>query len=174
MFLSAIRASVSFCIIPILVFAQSGPNNKVPNTATASLSKPVDMGIAEYRMFEDEPRKVKVRLVTSWIPGEKHAGMFRYRLSVWVERPIAELTKPDESIERLLQRTVRCSITLELYDKDEFILRRHVVPVVRGVDPEQARLNSLSANDAFQLDAEEYRQLINSGAWAISWGCPGL
>ncbi len=42
---------------------------------------------------------------------------------------------------------------------------------VRGVDAEHARLKSLLANDAFQMDAQEYRQFTNAGGWSIAWDC---
>jgi hypothetical protein len=79
--------------------------------------------------------------------------------------------EPDESVEKLLKRISRCTITLELYDKDEFVFRRHPVPFIRGVDPEHARLHSLYANDTFQMDAQEYRQFIDSGSWTVLWDC---
>jgi hypothetical protein len=117
-------------------------------------------------MFEDDPRKIRFRLVTSWIPGEKHQGMFRYKMDAW---KADEATA--EAVEKLLQRVSRCTITLELYDKDGFVVRRHVVPFIKGVNPEQARLIGLHANDTFQMDAQEYRQFIESGSWTILWDC---
>jgi len=165
MYNRSLQTLFAFAIAPCLLLAQSGTNDKAPKVATPSLSKPVDMGTSELRLFEDDPREIKFRLVTSWIPGEKHQGMFRYKMDAW---KAYEAT--DEAVEKLLQRVSRCTITLELYDKDGFVLRRHVVPFHRGVN-EQARLHSLYANDAFQMDAQEYRQFVNSGAWAVSWDC---
>ena len=170
----ALLATLAFAIVPTLLFAQSGTNDKAPKAAKVSLSKAVDMGISDQRMFEDDPRLVKFRLVTSWIPGEKHQGMLRYKMDGWVDKPKTDesaVDEPDESVEKLLTRISRCTITLVLYDKDNFILRRHVVPFIRGVDPEHARLHSLYANDAFQMDAQEYRQFIDSGSWSILWSC---
>jgi hypothetical protein len=160
--------------VPLFVFAQSSTNPNAPNAAVAPLSKAVDMGTAEHRLFENDSRKVKFKLTTSWIPGEKHQGMFRYKLYAWVDGPKTDesaANELDESVEKLLKRVSRCTITLELYDKDEFILRRHAVPFVQGVDAEHARLKSLYANDAFQMDAQEYRQFVNSGGWSITWDC---
>jgi hypothetical protein len=153
-----------------LLLAQSGTNEKNSSAATASLSKAVDMGTAEYRLFEDDARKVKFKLTTSWIPGEKHQGMLRYKLFAWVDVPkpdASAASEPDESAEKLLKRVSRCTITLGLYGKDEFILRRHAVPFVRGIDAEHARLKSLFANDAFQMDSREYREFTNSGDGAL-------
>jgi hypothetical protein len=170
--LQTLLASV---IVPSLLLAQSGMNDKAPKAApTAPLSKPMDMGTSDYRMFEDEPRKVKFRLVTSWISGEKHQGMFRYKLNAWVDKPSGDegaSNESDKSIEILLKRVSRCTITLVLYDKDEFILRKHEVPFISGVDPEHARLQTLFANDTFQMDAQEYRQFNDSGGWNIFWNC---
>lgn len=169
-----LRTLLPFAIVPCLLLTQSGTNNKAaPKVARASLAKPADMGTYDVRMFEDDSRKVKFRLVTSWIPGEKHQGMFRYKMDAWMDKPKADegaVNESDESVDKLLQRISRCTITLDLYDKDSFVLRRHLVPFIRGVD-QQARLRSLYANDTFQMGAQEYRQFIDSGSWAITWDC---
>lgn len=177
-----IRA-LSFIAIPSLLAFQSG-TGKAPNAATASLSKPADMGATELRLFPDT-RKIKFKLITSWIPGEKRQGMFRYKLTALVNKPthhFDESTKGDEGadepddsepVAKLLERVSHCRIVLALYDKDDFILRQHVVPFIQGIDPEHARLSSLYANDAFQMESQEYRQFIASGTWSILWSdCP--
>jgi hypothetical protein len=149
-------------------------NDKATKIGAVSLSKAVDMGTSQYRLFEDEERKIKFKLVTSWIPGEKHQGMFRYKMDAWIGIPKVDegaAAQADESVDKLLNRVSRCTITLDLYDKGEFVLRRHRVPFIKGVDPEHARLTSLYANDAFQMDAREYREFIGSGSWTILWDC---
>jgi len=169
------RTFLASIIVPSLLFAQSGVNDNASKTTAVSLSKAVDMGTSEYRLFEDEGRKIKFRLVTSWIPGEKHQGMFRYKLDAWIDIPKtdtgAAAYQADQAVEKLLNRVSRCTITLDLYDKGEFVLRRHRVPFIKGVDAEHARLTSLYANDAFQMDAQEYREFIGSGSWTILWDC---
>jgi hypothetical protein len=163
------------------VFGQSTTGPKPPSTA--SLSKPVDMRDVELRLFEDTSEKVKFSLVTSWIPGEKHEGMFRYKLFVVaVSKPdsgnglTSESDKTSEdhlnsnAAEKLLNRVSECSIFLDLFDKDDFILRHHLVPFARGVNHE-ARLNSLFSNDSFQMDVQGYRDFIKSGSWTIVWRC---
>lgn len=173
MFSKAHRILLALVLAPSLLLAQSSTKDKAPKGDTASLAKPVDMGIGDYRFFEDQTRGAKVRLVTSWIPGEKHEGMFRYKMDLWVVDSF-ELLLDDESAQTLLKRISACLITLNLYDKDDFILRRHVVPLMQGVDPKHVHLTALNANDAFQMDAEEYRKFTTSGSWNIGWSCGGL
>ena len=158
-----------FALVPALFLPQSGADKSTQTVRPPSLSKPIDMGISDQTMFEDDPRKIKFRLVTSWIPGEKHQGMFRYKLDAWVEP--SSKTEVSEQEAALLLRVSRCTITLELFDSDGFIIRRHPAPFTRGVDPEHARLHSLDANDAFQMDAQEYRDFIATGSWSVLWTC---
>jgi hypothetical protein len=132
------------------------------------------MGTGEYRLFADDPQKIKFRLVASWIPGEKRQGMFRYKLNAWLDKPIAvdsESAKAAELAEKLLKRVHGCAITLELHDRDDFVLRRHPVPFITGVDPESGHMDSLTANDTFPMDAQEYKELVESGSWTILWNC---
>lgn len=172
--------ALSLIAIPALFALQSG-TGKAPSAGTASLSKPVDMGTTEIRLFPDS-RKIRFKLTTSWIPGEKHQGMLRYKLLAWVNKPAHHLdgnTKDEETdkfdlddsepVAKLLERVSHCKIVLALYDKDQFILRQHVVPFIQGMDPEHARVSSLYANDAFQMESQEYRQFIASGTWSILW-----
>lgn len=79
--------------------------------------------------------------------------------------------EPNPAVEKLLERVHGCVISLQLYDKDGFIVRRHVVPLSMGVDSENARLNALIANDLFQMDSQEYSNLIATGSWGIGWAC---
>ncbi len=169
-----LRTSFTFIVVPALLFAQLKTNDKARTGAPVSLAKAVDMGTAEYRMFEDDPLKVKFKLATSWISGEKRQGMFRYKMDAWIDQPKTDesaASEPGDSVEKSLKRVSRCKITLELHDRDDFVLRRHFVPFIRGVDAEHARLLSLYANDTFQMDAQEYRQFIDSGSWIILWDC---
>ena len=159
-------------VIPALVFAQTRTKNPVP--ANDSLSKTVDCGVVDFRMFEDEPQKLSFHLMTSWIPGEKRQGMLRYKMVMSVPKPVSfdplEASGPNKADAAILRRLARCSISLELHDKDDFVLRTHVMPFKRVVD-QGAQLDSLLANDVFQLDAREYRQFLNGGSWTISWSC---
>jgi hypothetical protein len=162
-------------VIPALVFAQAGTNKK-PGPANDSLSKAMDCGVTDFRLFKDDLQKVMFHLTTSWIPGEKKAGMLRYKMVVFVPEPLlddplkASTTTTNEADAAILNRLALCSISVELHDKDDFVLRTHGMPFKRVVD-QGAQLDSLLANDVFQMDAREYRQFLNGGSWTISWSC---
>ena len=160
------------------LYAQSTANSKPP-ASIASLAKPLNMGIFDARMFEDDTRKVRFKLETSWILGENHKGMMRYKLNMIVLKPASldELAKngvtnvPDASAGEFIKRIYRCKVSLDIFDKDDFALRKHVVPFLISIDDEQAHPNGLSANDSLQLDASEYREFSTTGSWSISWKC---
>ncbi len=149
-------------------------------TSTASLAKPVDWGSFTARLFHDDPQKVNFHLVTSWIPGENHKGMMRYQLTAVPASPAVPSDNGEaepldiESVQKLMKRVHRCGITLNLHDKGGFILRRHDVAFTLGVD-DQVRVRSLYANDACQMDAQEYRDFVGNsagpGSWNVSWHC---
>jgi len=126
-------------------------------------------------MFPDSP-KMSFKLTTSWIPGENHKGMFRYRMTAIPEQTFPpDGTVNLEETALLLRRVQRCSILLNLFDADDFVLRKIVVPFDRGVD-EQMRLRSLTANDSGQMDANDYRSFIGGGPGTylgrIALDCP--
>jgi hypothetical protein len=172
-----------FLICTIMAFglssdAQSGQKNgKASVASTAVLAKPSDWGSSAFRLFRKDPRQVTFKLATSWIPGEGHKGMLRYKLTAF--QPPTESSANDddsnttEAVEKLMNRVQGCSIFLELYDNGGFILRKHEVPFGFGVNG-KAHVVSLYANDSFQMDAEEYRQWISEkagGSWSIAWDC---
>jgi hypothetical protein len=157
---------------PALGFAQTSAKTKqVPND---SLSRALDFGVMDFRPADTISIKVRLHLVASWIPGEKRQGLLRYKLTAVV--PSAILTNPLEiptattADAAILDYTSRCTISLELHDKDDFIVRTHIVKFKKILDEDNARTNSLLANDALQMSAEEYRQFLN-GSWNISWTC---
>jgi len=153
----------------------SAQNKQQPTpTQTASLAKPLDWGIFAARLFSDSD-KISFRLETSWIPGENRKGMLRYKLSAFPEAAKMDMDSAEmEVAEKLMKRASRCLITLKLYDADGFILQKMAVPFSLGLD-DQARVNSLSANDAAQMDGQSYRDFVGtskrSGAWNVSWDC---
>ncbi len=163
-----------------IAFAQAPQHKSEADT----LARPVDWGNYSPKLFQDLDRKITFSLRTSWIPGEKHQGMFRYIISARPDRlSIAQMVTggsgPDtsDSITKLVKRVHDCIITLELYDSDQFILRRIAVPFGFGVDSD-ANITSLYANDTVQMDMAEYKNFIGStgktGAWAVSWECDPL
>ncbi len=101
--------------------------------------------------------------------------MLRYKMVVFVPKPLLDdplkASTTNEADAAILNRLALCSISLELHDKDDFVLRKHVMPFKKMLDGESAQLNSLLANDVFQMNAEEYRQFLSGGSWTISWSC---
>jgi hypothetical protein len=165
-----------------LVYAQAAKKSGQSSQSTASLAKPIDWGYFTARLFSDT-KKVTFQLATSWIPGEKQKGMLRYKLYVFPDLSSQQKATAKDATdiemaaqdEQLLKRVHGCVITLNLYDVDGFILRKVYVPLMQGVD-DNAKLNSLSANESVQMDANEYRSLLGnskaSGNWNVSWACP--
>lgn len=161
------------------LYAQSSASSK-PHAPIASLSKPLNMGIFDTRMFEDDAHKIRFRLETSWIPGEKNLGLMRYKLNMAVMKPasMVEFNKsgavivPDESpAGDLIKRIYRCKVSLDLYDKDRFVLRKHDVSFSVGVDIQEAHPSSLIANESLQMTVAEYREFSTAGSWSVSWAC---
>jgi hypothetical protein len=146
------------------------------------LSRPIDWGEESVRLFTDSNVSVTFKLATSWIPGEDHKGMFRYRMSVSPKMPatLAERIKDAEvdsaeKVERFILRVRACSLFLQLYDRDDFSLRSIFLQFQSNVD-NQARINGLEANSAAQMDADDYRRFVGdasqAGNWKVSWTCP--
>jgi hypothetical protein len=174
----SVKAAILFCITICLVSGTTQPqsggnaNRSTQQNQNVALAKPVDWGTAPpARIFKDTEMKVNISLKTSWIPGEDHKGMFRYRMIAITDTPAIY---SDQEIETLMNRVHSCSVFLVLQDVDGFQLRELMVPFGYGVDKD-ARLKSLYANTASQMDADEYRQFVGnskqSGSWSISWDC---
>jgi hypothetical protein len=115
--------------------------------------------------------KVNFSLKTSWVPGEGHKGMFRYRMVATVD---TEALYSAEEIDTLMKRVHNCSIFLSLQDVDGFELRELTVPFNYGISKD-VRVHDLQANTASQMDADEYRRLVGnskqSGSWSVGWDC---
>jgi hypothetical protein len=157
--------------------SQSAQKNSKVAPSTAVLAKPVGWESASHRLFQDDARQVTFSLMTSWIPGANHKGMLRYKLTAIPKASAgsSEDAKPADRVatEKFVNRVHLCSIFLNLYDHGGFILRRHEVSFAKGVDDDACSI-SLYANDALQMDADEYRLLVSEqagGAWGISWNC---
>jgi hypothetical protein len=148
---SAARKRTSIQLLLLFLLVTPCLAQKATQHSTTSLAKPLDWGAYKVRLFKDD-RTVIFTLTTSWIPGENHKGMMRYKMSVRAdesEHPIVGVLPGDEARaqESLLVRVSTCYIELDLYDADQFVLRKIPVPLTRGVDT-QARLTSLLANSS--------------------------
>jgi hypothetical protein len=178
--------SIAFCLIfwlPCIAQQPAAEKTSRPATQNEALAKPRDWGEVSIRLFKDSEMQMTFGLATSWIPGEEHKGMFRYRLSAYPKTPqtIAERARFPElyspaAIESFVERVQKCDFILELFDSDQFKLRNVSVFFNRAVD-EQARLIGLETNSSSQMDADEYRKLIGNavvtGSWEIGRACNG-
>jgi len=148
-------------------------------TKNERLAIPIKWNATSQRMFKDSEVNMTFNLSTSWIPGPDHKGMLRYKMEVapqkppvYKEQPISNLYSPD-AIEKLVNRAHNCVISVDFYDADEFILRRIDIPFSFGVDS-SAKIVALIANDFTQMDAGDYKKLVDKGHWAVSWNCDPL
>ena len=169
--------------------AQSSQPGRTLGANKTSLAKSVDWGVFAARLFSDS-NKVGFRLATSWVPGENHKGMLRYKLLAFSVPPDEQSNKDADcseraeqhlpcrnekaEIENLMKRVHACDITLNLYDTQGFVLRKILISFNLGVD-DQAIVNSLTANDGVQMDSHEYLDFVGDsktgGSWSVSWAC---
>jgi hypothetical protein len=160
------------------------PQSKAKHDPYANLAKQ-DSGadlaaVADWQSYTppilpDPAPKVSFHLQTSWIPGDQHRGTFRYRLNGAIFASAMERAKSPESytpasIATTIKQIHACDITLVMYDRDGFVLRKIAVPFAYGVN-EQSEIISLSSNDATQMDVSEYRRF---SSWTLSWSCAGI
>src|ERR1035441_5519187 len=83
-----------FCILFLsitsqLCFAQNshvGKDSKRPSQ-NEHLAKPIDWGEQYVRLFTDSNVLMTFKLATSWIPGQDHKGMFRYKIDISPKMP---------------------------------------------------------------------------------------
>jgi hypothetical protein len=160
--------------------AQRPARSKQAPPDTEALSKPVAWGPENFRLFKDSKTDMVFTLATSWIPGANHKGMFRYRMTAFpVKPPLAEQAadpqaNSPEATEALIDRVHACTLSIALYDKDDFLLRNVDTTFVR-VTNSDAQVVGLNTNSFEQMDAEEYRKLVGdpskSGRWELAWAC---
>jgi hypothetical protein len=129
-------------------------------------------------LFKDSNKKIAFSLATSWIPGDNHQGLFRYKIKglqveLTPEQRALEMNVA-EANEKFLIRAHACSMELELYDSDEFILRKVPMPSFNYLSSD-GKIVGLNLNEAVQMDASEYRRLVGtpsqSGSWNLGWSC---
>jgi hypothetical protein len=180
-----IWATLALMMLVSGAWAQS-TSGKTPRQPTQNerLAKPISWGYFPVHFFKDSHVVMTFTLRTSWISGENHKGMFRYKLDAYPNKSktIAEMTRDTEldtpeKIESFVKRVNRCYIYLSLYDSDGFRLRGIPVFFQLTVNSE-GQVEGLSANLDAQMDAEDYRKFIGSastsGSWDISYTCAEL
>jgi len=183
-----LMVAIALLAFSVLISAQTPRPHSQPTHQSPSinglLAKPMDWNERRVRMFEDSQVTMIFTLTTSWIPGPDHKGMFRYKMSAAPDVPTAlnERAKyPElaghEGIEQFIRRVNQCVISLVLYDPDGFILRKIPIEFSFGTD-ENAHVVALAANDAAQMDIDEYEKLTwdpkGSGTYTINWACPEI
>lgn len=178
------KRTLGFALIALSMSAYSqskmsaAHQNTSPNEA---LAKPLEWHEHKVRLFEDSEVSTVFTLTTSWIPGADHKGMFRYKVIAAPEIPptLNERAKYPElsgyqGVEHFVRRMNQCLISLVLYDSDGFLLRKVPLSFALGAD-QDAHITALSANDATQMDADEYRKLKGdtkeAGSYSIDWAC---
>ena len=76
--------------------------------------------------------------------------------------------------EKFLERVKACSLSLLLYDTDDFLLRTEDITLQRSVN-DQDQVVQLDANSSAQMDLDEYKKLLGNdeaaGRYNISWKC---
>ncbi len=170
------RTMILGCVIGLLLNPFSQAQRKKgasgQESSNAALAKPIYWGVNAVPMFSDSG-KVLFSLSTSWIPGENHKGVLRYKLLV-VEEKKKGVDEAEQALSdaKTMMRVSNCHVFLRLLDSDGFVLRKFAVKFTLQVD-DQSKLRSLESNDSIQMDAQEYRTLIGdsaaSGTWDIEW-----
>jgi hypothetical protein len=138
------------------------------------LAKPMIWDNFHWHPIKDLNGSLVFTFVTSWIPGEDHAGRFRYKITV--TPGIGDNVASVESAKaRLLKRAEECQLFIVVSDTGGFKLREFPLLLGEGLKSDQVPV-SLYENNAVQMDASEYRSLVgdrsDSGIWSISWRCP--
>lgn len=159
-----------------LLLLMASPCLAQTKTAKPPLSKKIDWTPLTVKVFRSEP-EITFALSTSWIPGESHKGMLRYKLvaslkSKSVEEDMTTINRNDEIRERVMKRLEACPVYLRLSDADDFEVRQIRVGFDKIASQPEVRVVELVANSFVQMDASDYKLVLNGGGWNISWGCP--
>ena len=172
------RTALIIVLSLLLSNASQSQTSRRTDASNQALASPQEWGSITLRLFKDSDKKITFSFATSWIPGDTHQGLFRYRIKgipveLTTDQRALEMNIP-EAIERLVIRAHECSFELQLYDSDGFILRKVPIPALNYISAD-GRIVALSANEAVQMDASEYHRLIgtpgSSGSWDLGWGC---
>jgi hypothetical protein len=170
-------AVILLALFSLLASSSPPQSSRRADASNQSLSTPAEWKSTTLRLFKDSDRKIVFSLATSWISGDNHQGLFRYRIKgvpvdlTPAERAL-EMNIP-EANEKLLIRAHGCSMELDLYDSDGFILRKVLLPPFNYLSSDDGKIVGLNLNEAVQMDATDYRRLIGtpsqSGTWNLSW-----
>jgi hypothetical protein len=180
--LKRLALAITLLSLPISLHAQHPASSHSQTNQSEYLSKPVSWGSQTIRVFKDSKKEMTFTLATSWIPGPDHTGMFRYKMNAFPKKltldeqsGTTELFTP-EANEKFIDRVHVCSLTLTLFDADQFKLRDVGLIFTLGVD-DNAREVALNTNSSVQMDASEYKKFIGdsagSGSWSLNWDCGG-
>ena len=164
--LRSIRAVVLLALLPLLASAYPPQSSRRADASNQSLSTPQEWNSTTLRLFKDSERKIVFSLATSWIPGDNHQGLFRYKIKgfpvdLTPDERALEMNIP-EANEKFLRRVHACSMELDLYDSDGFILRKVPIPPFNFLSSDDGKIVGLDLNEAVQMDASEYRRLIGT------------
>ncbi|MDE3186748.1 MAG: hypothetical protein KGM96_04400 [Acidobacteriota bacterium] len=186
-------ASIVFCLILLSIvslpaFAQDPANGEPqqivtqfpPLTPHQLLAKPIDWGQKSERIFRGANILMNFKLTTSWIPGQDHVGLFRFRLSALPKLPPAQARQigeknldAPEALEQFVARAHTCRFGLMLNDADGFLLRSIPVSFMNVSDDGNGQIVGLMANSSDQMDADEYLRFVGTdkakGSWQVTW-----
>jgi hypothetical protein len=186
-------ASIVYCLMFISIawlpsFAQEPATGETQQVVTQyppvmqneELSKPINWGQKSVRIFRDSNILLNFKLATSWIPGEDHEGVFRFKLSAFPKIPTAQAQQlneknPDtsEELEKFIARAHTCTFGLLLNDADGFLLRSISLSFMNVSDDGNAQLIGLMDNSSDQMAAAEYQRFVGTdkakGSWQVTW-----
>jgi hypothetical protein len=180
--MNRVAALVLVALCPV-VFAQASSKSVVPAAKKAPsfswekfFASPSEWNDYSARIIPNSQLDVVFHLMTSWIPGADHKGMFRYKLTASPELfstlgvPSVRLPEVDttEKLEKYVRRVGQCRMQMIFYDKDGFIDRKIPLDFTLGVD-DSGHVASLMANDAAQMPMQEYKDLLLQGSWEMTW-----
>jgi hypothetical protein len=135
-----------------------------PSQIGSSYREGIDQRTQLIPALETEKEQAQFGVVTSWIPGEGHRGYIRYKIHAFGYG--VALGKTEAYINKLHA----CAFTLNLYDKDKFVLKRIPLVFMRSVSDDGSVI-AMDSNDMTQMDLADYKSFLVAGVWTISWTC---
>ncbi len=161
------RKTVRRCLIIALCTGVAlGQQRGSASGSPGSLSKGTNMGKLTIRPMVDDTHAATFSLWTSWLPGENHKGVFRYRVVV-----AGEDLAPSEEASYIKQLNT-CQFTLTPYDTDSFKIRDVPLKFDFGVT-QDGTVYQLQTNELAQMDLTEYRSFLAGHRWIVSWDISG-